>query len=168
MMTPAPSALRPFALCLLSLPGAAQATSPLTSVDGRICLLTGAATSGVLPFFCSDEEAMNASSNTVPSSGSATLAVPDDGTASLSSQATASFRGGTAEAMLLFNARDALRDLWVAADAELARAMVDGRPVDALGAAVDKLRPMFGARDSRRAVTSASASGPSKRTTKGG
>ena len=49
--------------------------------------------------------------------------------------------------LLLFNARDGLRDLWLAAEAELVIAVQEGRPASAeLAAAVDRLRPIFGAR----------------------
>ena len=49
--------------------------------------------------------------------------------------------------LLLFNAGDALRELWVAADAELADAHTQGRaPSPRLEAASEALRPMFGAR----------------------
>ncbi len=48
--------------------------------------------------------------------------------------------------MLLFNAGDALNELWLAAEAELAGAAAD-RPASArLQAAVEKLRPIFGER----------------------
>lgn len=49
--------------------------------------------------------------------------------------------------LLLFNARDDVRALWLAADQELARTRQQGRTVDdALEKAVDKLRPIFGQR----------------------
>ena len=49
--------------------------------------------------------------------------------------------------LLLFNARDAVRALWVAADAEVEAARRAGRaPPNALAASVDLLRPLFGAR----------------------
>lgn len=49
--------------------------------------------------------------------------------------------------MLLFNARDDVRALWHAAEAELADAARAGRAPDALlAAAVEKLRPIFGER----------------------
>jgi len=49
--------------------------------------------------------------------------------------------------MLLFNAGDALSELWLAAEAELAAAAAEDRPALArLQAAVDKLRPLFGER----------------------
>lgn len=49
--------------------------------------------------------------------------------------------------LLLFNAGDALRELWAAADAELAAARQEGcTPSPRLEAAVEQLRPIFGAR----------------------
>jgi hypothetical protein len=52
--------------------------------------------------------------------------------------------------LLLFNAGDALRELWVAADGEIAAARQEGRPPSArLEAAVEKLRPIFGERAQR-------------------
>ncbi len=49
--------------------------------------------------------------------------------------------------MLLFNASDAINELWLAADAELAAAAAEDRPASArLQAAVAKLRPIFGER----------------------
>lgn len=49
--------------------------------------------------------------------------------------------------LLLFNAGDALRELWMAAEAELATARQEGRtPSPRLEAAVEQLRPIFGAR----------------------
>ena len=52
--------------------------------------------------------------------------------------------------LLLFNAGDALRELWVAADGEIAAARQEGRPPAArLEAAVEKLRPLFGERHRR-------------------
>lgn len=52
--------------------------------------------------------------------------------------------------LLLFNARGSLRDLWAAAEAELARAEVSGRDPDrSLRDAVEKLRPIFGEREAR-------------------
>ena len=49
--------------------------------------------------------------------------------------------------LLLFNARDAIRGLWVAADEEVRRASAEGRvPPSALAAAVERLRPIFGER----------------------
>ena len=49
--------------------------------------------------------------------------------------------------LLLFNARDGLRELWVAAEAEVARAREEGRPAPArLAAAVEALRAVFGER----------------------
>jgi hypothetical protein len=53
--------------------------------------------------------------------------------------------------LLLFNAGDALRELWAAADAELAAASQEGRtPSPRLQAAVDALRPIFEERGTRR------------------
>lgn len=50
--------------------------------------------------------------------------------------------------LMLFNARDSLRELWDAADAEVALAVSEGRPsTERLSAAVDELRPLFGDRD---------------------
>lgn len=47
--------------------------------------------------------------------------------------------------LLLFNAGDALRELWAAADAEVADARAQGRsPSLRLKVAVDALRPIFG------------------------
>ena len=52
--------------------------------------------------------------------------------------------------LLLFNAGDDLRELWVAADSEIAAARQEERPPTArLEAAVDKLRPIFGERAQR-------------------
>lgn len=49
--------------------------------------------------------------------------------------------------LLLFNAREAVRALWAAADEDVARARREGRvPSQALSAAVEALRPIFGAR----------------------
>jgi hypothetical protein len=49
--------------------------------------------------------------------------------------------------LLLFNARDSLRDLWDAADAEVAAAESHGRqPSERLQAAVEALRAVFGER----------------------
>jgi hypothetical protein len=49
--------------------------------------------------------------------------------------------------LLLFNAGDALRELWAAAEAELNAARQAGRaPSPRLEAAVEKLRPIFGER----------------------
>ena len=49
--------------------------------------------------------------------------------------------------LLLFNARDALRELWEAADVEVTQAKSQGRhPSERLEAAVEKLRPIFGKR----------------------
>jgi hypothetical protein len=52
--------------------------------------------------------------------------------------------------LLLFNAGNDLRDLWLAADAELATAQEEGRrPSAQLERAVTKLRPIFGERTTR-------------------
>ena len=52
--------------------------------------------------------------------------------------------------LLLFNARDSLRELWVAADIEVAKAKSEGnRPSELLEAAVKKLRPLFGENSER-------------------
>ncbi|MFO7635337.1 MAG: hypothetical protein R6W76_22525 [Caldilinea sp.] len=52
--------------------------------------------------------------------------------------------------LLLFNAGDALRELWAAAELEIAAARYEGRPSSArLEAAVEKLRPIFGERGER-------------------
>jgi len=49
--------------------------------------------------------------------------------------------------LLLFNAREPLHELWIAAELEVANARNEGRrPSAALEAAVDKLRPIFGER----------------------
>jgi len=49
--------------------------------------------------------------------------------------------------MLLFNAGDALNELWLAAEVELAdAAAADRLPPARLEAAVEKLRPLFGER----------------------
>lgn len=45
--------------------------------------------------------------------------------------------------LLLFNARDSLRELWKAADSEVTNARSEG---ELLEAAVEKLRPIFGER----------------------
>ena len=47
--------------------------------------------------------------------------------------------------LLLFNARDPLRELWDAAASAVAEAEREGqRPSERLAAAVEKLRPLFG------------------------
>ena len=52
--------------------------------------------------------------------------------------------------LLLFNAGDSLRELWVAADGEIAAARQEGRTSSArLEAAVEKLRPFFRERGAR-------------------
>lgn len=49
--------------------------------------------------------------------------------------------------LLLFNARDDLRELWVAADTEITRVKRDGgQPPEPLRNAVERLRPLFGGR----------------------
>ena len=49
--------------------------------------------------------------------------------------------------LLLFNARDSLRELWDAADIQVTEAKSEGRyPSERLEAAVEKLRPIFGER----------------------
>lgn len=49
--------------------------------------------------------------------------------------------------LLLFNARDSLRELWVAANLEVAKAKSEKRPPsEALENAVEKLRLIFGER----------------------
>jgi hypothetical protein len=49
--------------------------------------------------------------------------------------------------LLLFNARDALRELWDAADIEVTKAKSEGHPPsECLEAAVEQLRPIFGER----------------------
>ena len=49
--------------------------------------------------------------------------------------------------LLLFNARDSLRELWDTADREVAQAKSEGHhPSELLEAAVEKLRPIFGER----------------------
>jgi len=49
--------------------------------------------------------------------------------------------------LLLFNARDSLKELWEAADSEVAVAKDGGhQPSESLKAAVEKLRPLFGER----------------------
>lgn len=51
--------------------------------------------------------------------------------------------------LLLFNAREAVHALWLAAEAEVSRARSEGRaPSAALAAAVEELRPIFGPRPS--------------------
>ncbi|MGI6608916.1 MAG: hypothetical protein ACOX4G_00140 [Limnochordia bacterium] len=47
--------------------------------------------------------------------------------------------------LLLFNARDSLHELWVAAD-QCIHSGCDSEDLDALHAAVEKLRPVFGER----------------------
>ena len=50
--------------------------------------------------------------------------------------------------LLMFNAGDSLRELWLAAEQEVATVKATGRqPTQSLVAAVDKLRPIFGERD---------------------
>jgi hypothetical protein len=52
--------------------------------------------------------------------------------------------------LLLFNAGDALRELWAAADAEVSEAKGQGRsPSGSLGSAVERLRPIFGERTAK-------------------
>lgn len=47
--------------------------------------------------------------------------------------------------LLLFNARDSLRELWEAADIEVTKARSEGHhPSERLEAAVEKLCPIFG------------------------
>lgn len=49
--------------------------------------------------------------------------------------------------VMLFNARDDVRALWLAANAALTRTQADGHaPPPELAAAVEKLRPIFGER----------------------
>jgi hypothetical protein len=49
--------------------------------------------------------------------------------------------------LLMFNARDAFRELWLAAEAELAAAASEGRePSARLVAALEELRSIFGER----------------------
>ena len=49
--------------------------------------------------------------------------------------------------LLLFNARESVRELWEAAEGELAAARREARrPSESLEAAVGKLRPIFGER----------------------
>ena len=49
--------------------------------------------------------------------------------------------------LLLFNARDSLRELWDAADIEVTKAKSEGcPPPERLEAAVESLRPIFGER----------------------
>ena len=49
--------------------------------------------------------------------------------------------------LLLFNARESFRELWLAADHEVAKARREGlRPSESLESAVEKLRPIFGER----------------------
>jgi len=51
-------------------------------------------------------------------------------------------------ALLMFNARDDVAELWLAAEAQLTRARsVGGLPPTDLAAAVERLRPIFGERD---------------------
>jgi len=55
--------------------------------------------------------------------------------------------------LLLFNARESLRALWTAADAELAEAKRAGHlPSNALASAVEQLRPIFGDRTTARSA----------------
>ena len=49
--------------------------------------------------------------------------------------------------LLLFNARDSLRELWDAADGQVTQAKREGYPPPELVAAVEKLRPIFGERN---------------------
>jgi hypothetical protein len=50
--------------------------------------------------------------------------------------------------LLLFNAKDSLRELWAAADLEITAAKSRGeQPSERLNAAVDELRPLFGERE---------------------
>ena len=50
--------------------------------------------------------------------------------------------------LLLFNARDSLRELWDAADIEVTEVKSEGyHPSELLEAAVEKLRPLFGERN---------------------
>jgi hypothetical protein len=73
----------------------------------------------------------------------------DDLSAKLEKDPRLSKRGGARYdlGLLLFNARDSLRGLWDAADAEVAAAKSAGRlPPDELEAAVEALRPIYGDR----------------------
>jgi hypothetical protein len=55
--------------------------------------------------------------------------------------------------LLLFDARDSLRELWDAADIEVTEARSEGRqPSECLEAAVQELRPLFGERNEPRAA----------------
>ena len=73
----------------------------------------------------------------------------DDLSEKLSKDPRLTKRGGARYdlSLLLFNARDSLRELWEAADIEVAEAKREGdHPSEPLQAAVEKLRPIFGER----------------------
>jgi hypothetical protein len=74
----------------------------------------------------------------------------DDLTAKLQKDPRFTKRGGPRFdlSLLLFNAREPLRDLWAAADREISRARSEGGDYSApLAAAVERLRPIFGERE---------------------
>lgn len=72
----------------------------------------------------------------------------DELTAKLAKDPRLTKKGGARAdlGLLLFNARDDVRALWDAAAAEAARARQAGHAADALEAAVQALRPIFGPR----------------------
>jgi hypothetical protein len=73
----------------------------------------------------------------------------DDLTAKLEADPRLTKRSGARAdlALLMFNARDSFRELWLAAEAEATFAASEGRePSARLTAALDELRPIFGER----------------------
>lgn len=84
-----------------------------------------------------------------PEGGEAISSLYDELSGKLKKDPRISKRGGARYdlGLLLFNARDSLRELWEAADIEVTGARSAGRrPSEPLEAAVEKLRPLFGQR----------------------
>ena len=77
------------------------------------------------------------------------ISLYDDLSAKLKKDPRVTKRGGARYdiGLLLFNARDSLRELWDAAEIEVTKAKKeDYYPAELLEAAVEKLRPIFGER----------------------
>jgi hypothetical protein len=73
----------------------------------------------------------------------------DDLTAKLEADPRLTKRSGARAdlGLLMFNARDSFRELWLAAEAEVAEVAGEGRePSARLAAALEELRPIFGER----------------------
>ncbi len=72
----------------------------------------------------------------------------DELTEKLKQDPRLSKRGGARSdlGLLMFNARDSVRELWLAADREVADARAESRHPERLQAAVEALRPLFGDR----------------------